>query len=83
MAKIIKLQIEVSEAGLHAARMEIQTFLSHQSTCSGDMAATSWVVLRRLLQQTDREVAKQEQEAKAIEAKRPRPSIREMRKKAA
>ena len=80
MAAII-VQIEVSEAGLSAAKEDAAAFLSHLETQPGPRAATSWLVVRRLVQQLNATTVQRQKEA---QAKRPKPvSIRQERRKAA
>jgi hypothetical protein len=76
----IIVSIEVSEIGLAAARADTAAYLSHLEAQPGPRAATSWLVIRRLVQQLNDETTKRQQEA---QAKKPAPpTIRELRRAA-
>lgn len=76
----IVLQIEVSESGLHATRDEITAFLAHESTRSEATAHLAFVVLRKMLMEAVRAEAEILKAAKAKEDRKPKVSVREMRR---
>lgn len=78
----IILTIEVSDRGLDAARNEIAAFLSFESSRSGELAGLGEVVLRKLLMQIHRADAAKAKAAREAEAKKPKPTIRQMRRAA-
>jgi hypothetical protein len=76
----IILQIEVSESGLHATKDEIAAFLAHASTQTEATAHLAYAILRKMLRAAEQAEGDLVKEAKAKDALKPRPTVRELRR---